>query len=212
MSKAAATMRSERQHWAAPGSAHDHLVAVLRIVLPSAVGVVAALMVFLPLTSGGDVSFVLDKNKVEVSKERLKVQSASYRGQDNKGQPFVLTAESALQKSATESLVDMQKLMAELQTPDGLAKLIAPSGKFNPVSQQMDVNGPITFAGPNNYTLISNGATVDLKTKKMQGKNGVSGTVPQGTFTADNMSADLDGRVVTLDGRARLRIAPRQAR
>ena len=205
-------MRSERQHWAAPGSAHDHLVAVLRIVLPSAVGVVAALMVFLPLTSGGDVSFVLDKNKVEVSKERLKVQSASYRGQDNKGQPFVLTAESALQKSATESLVDMQKLMAELQTPDGLAKLVAPSGKFNPVSQQMDVNGPITFAGPNNYTLNSNGATVDLKTKKMQGKNGVSGTVPQGTFTADNMSADLDGRVVTLDGRARLRIAPRQAR
>ena len=65
---------------------------MLRVVLPSAVGVVAALMVFLPLTSGGDVSFVLDKNKVEVSKERLKVEAASYRGQDDKGQPFVLTA------------------------------------------------------------------------------------------------------------------------
>ncbi|MBS0478293.1 MAG: LPS export ABC transporter periplasmic protein LptC, partial [Proteobacteria bacterium] len=110
MSDIAARIRSERQHWAAPGSAHDHLVAVLRVVLPSAVGVVAALMVFLPLTSGGDVSFVLDKNKVEVSKERLKVQSATYRGQDNKGQPFVLTAESALQKSAAEPMVDMQKL------------------------------------------------------------------------------------------------------
>jgi len=212
MSEIAAKMRSERQHWAAPGSAHDHLVAVLRVVLPSAVGVVAALMVFLPLTSGGDVSFVLDKNKVEVSKERLKVQSASYRGQDNKGQPFVLTAESALQKSAADPMVDMQKLMAELTLPDGMAKLVAPSGKFNPVTQQMDVLGPITFAGPNNYTLQSNGATVDLKTKTMNGKGGVSGTVPQGTFTADNMSADLDGRVVRLDGRARLRIAPRQAR
>jgi len=212
MSEIAAKMRSERQHWAAPGSAHDHLVAVLRVVLPAAVGVVAALMVFLPLTSGGDVSFVLDKNKVEVSKERLKVQAASYRGQDNKGQPFVLTAQSALQKSATDSLVDMQKLMAELQTPDGLAKLNAPSGTFNPVTQQMDVHGPITFAGPNNYTLNSNGAVVDLKTKTMNGKGGVSGTVPQGTFTADNMSADLDGRVVRLDGRARLRIAPRRAK
>ncbi len=212
MSEIAAKMRSERQHWAAPGSAHDHLVAVLRVVLPSAVGVVAALMVFLPLTSGGDVSFVLDKNKVEVSKERLKVQSASYRGQDNKGQPFVLTAESALQKSAADPMVDMQKLMAEMQMPDGLAKLNAPSGKFNPVTQQMDVIGPIVFAGPNNYTLNSNGATVDLKTKTMQGKGGVSGTVPQGTFTADSMSADLDGRIVRLDGRARLRIAPRRAR
>lgn len=205
-------MRSQRQQWAAPGSAHDHLVATLRIVLPSAVGVVAALMVFLPLTSGGDVSFVLDKNKVEISKERLKVQSASYRGQDDKGQPFVLTAESALQKSAAEPDVDMQKLMAELQTPDGLATLNAPSGRFNPVTQQMEVAGPITFAGPNNYTLNGNAATVDFKTKTMEGKGGVSGTVPQGTFTADTMSADLDGRVVKLDGRARLRIAPRRTK
>jgi lipopolysaccharide export system protein LptC len=212
MSDIAAKMRSERQLWAAPGSAHDHLVATLRVVLPSAVGVVAALMVFLPLTSGGDVSFVLDKNKVEISKERLKVQSASYRGQDNKGQPFVLTAASALQKSAADPIVDMQRLMAEMTLPDGLAKLVAPSGRFNPITQQMDVAGPITFAGPNNYTLESNGALVDLKTKKMTGKGGVSGTVPQGTFTADSMSADLDGRVVTLDGRARLRIAPRRAR
>ncbi len=212
MSDIAARMRSERQLWAAPGSAHDHLVAVLRVVLPSAVGVVAALMVFLPLTSGGDVSFVLDKNKVEVSKERLKVQSATYRGQDDKGQPFVLTAESAVQKSTAQPDVDMRKLMAELQMPNGLARLDAPSGRFNPVTQQMDVNGPITFAGPDNYTLQSNRATVDLKTKTMIGNGGVSGTVPQGTFTADSMSADLDARIVKLDGRARLRIAPRRAK
>ena len=212
MSKMAATMRSERQHWAAPGSAHDHLVAVLRVVLPSAVGVVAALMVFLPLTSGGDVSFVLDKNKVEVSKERLKVQAASYRGQDDKGQPFVLTAQSALQKSAAEPVVDMQRLMAKLKLPDGIATLAAPSGKFNPISQQVDVDGPITYAAPNGYSLRTNAATVDLKKKTMQASGGVSGTLPQGNFTADTMSADLDNRVVTLNGRARLRIAPRRAR
>lgn len=212
MSDVAARMRSERQHWAAPGSAHDHLVAVLRVVLPSTVGVVAALMVFLPLTSGGDISFILDKNKVEVSKERLKVESASYRGQDNKGQPFVLTAQSALQKSAADPFIDMQRLMAKMRLPDGIATLTAPSGRFNPVDQQVDVAGPISFAGPNGYSLQSTMATVDLKKKTMQGKGGVSGTVPQGTFTADGMSADLDGRVVRLDGRARLRIAPRRAR
>ena len=212
MSKMADPMKSGRQGWAAPGGQHDHLVSVLRIVLPAAVGVVAALMVFLPLTNGGDVSFVLDKNKVQTTKERLKVQAASYRGQDDKGQPFVLTAQSALQKSAAEPVVDMQRLMAKLQLPHGLATLIAPSGKFNPVSQQVDVAGPITFDGPNGYSLQSQAATVDLKKKTLQGKQGVSGTVPQGTFTADTMSADLDNRVVTLNGRARLRIAPGRAK
>jgi lipopolysaccharide export system protein LptC len=212
MSDIAVRMRSERQLWAAPGSAHDHLVAVLRIVLPAAVGVVAAMMVFLPLTSGGEVSFVLDRNKVEVSKERLKVQAASYRGQDNKGQPFVLTAQSAVQKSAADPIVDMERLMAEMRLPNGLAKLAAPSGRFNPLTQQVDVAGPITFDGPNGYSLKSNAATVDLKKKTMEGKGGVSGTVPQGTFTADSMSADLDNRVVRLDGRARLQIAPGRAK
>ncbi|THD36058.1 MAG: LPS export ABC transporter periplasmic protein LptC [Sphingomonas sp.] len=212
MSKLAARKRSERQHWAAPGSAHDHLVAVLRVVLPSAVGVVAALMVFLPLTSGGDVSFVLDKNKVEVSKERLKVEAANYRGQDDKGRPFVLTAQSALQKSAAEPIVDMQQLEAKMQLPNGLATLQAPSGKFNPINQQVEVAGPITFAGPNGYSLQGNAATVDMKKKTMMGSNGVSGTVPQGTFTADSMTADLDNRSVSLNGHARLRIMPRRAK
>lgn len=212
MSELAATMRSARQQWAAPGSAHDSLVAVLRVVLPSTVGVVAALMVFLPLTGGGDVSFVLDKNKVEVSKERLRVQSATYRGQDDKGQPFILSAESALQKSLADPLIEMQKLSAQMELTDGPATLDAPSGKFNPNTQQVDVSGPINFAGPKGYTLRSDTATLDLKKKTMTGNGGVTGTLPQGTFSGDRMSADLDNRIVRLDGRARLRITPRRAR
>ncbi|MES2096427.1 MAG: LPS export ABC transporter periplasmic protein LptC [Pseudomonadota bacterium] len=212
MSELAVSMRSARHQWAAPGSAHDSLVAVLRVVLPSAVGVVAAMMVFLPLTSTGDVSFVLDKNKVEISKERLRVQSATYRGQDDKGQPFMLSAESALQKSIADPVIEMQKLSAQMQLTDGLATLDAPSGKFNPNTQQVDVSGPINFVGPKGYTLRSDTATLDLKKKSMTGNGGVTGTLPQGTFSGDRMSADLDNRVVRLDGRARLRITPRRAR
>lgn len=195
-------MRSERQRWAAPGSGHDSLIAILRVVLPSAVGVVAAMMVFLPLTAGGDVSFVLDRNKVEVTKERLRVQSATYRGQDNKGQPFTLTAGSAVQKSAAEPIVDIDRMMADIQLADGPGKLTAPSGRFNLNSQQVEVNGPIAFDGPKGYTLQTQGATVDLKQKTMQGTGGVTGTLPQGNFKADSMNADLDNRIVRLNGRA----------
>lgn len=212
MSDLARQTRSRRRDWASPGSGHDHLVATLRIVLPAAVGVVAAMMVFLPLTGGREVSFVLDKKKVEVSKQRLTVRSASYRGQDNKGQPFLLTAESALQKSAEQPIVDMQKLTAQLQLSDGPATLQAPGGRFSPSSQQVDIDGPIVFAGPAGYDLHTNAARLDLKTKTMQGQGGVTGTVPQGTFSADTMHADLDNRSVSLDGHARLRIVPRRAR
>lgn len=212
MSDIAATNRSQRRLWAAPGSGHDSLVAILRVILPSAVGVVAAMMVFLPLTAGGDVSFVLDRNKVDVSKERLRVQSASYRGQDNKGQPFLISAESALQKSAAEPIVNIEKLSGKITLTDGPAAIVAPNGQFDPRTNVITVPGAITFNGPRGYNLQGNGATVDLKKQVMTGQGGVSGTLPQGSFTADRMSADLENRIVKLDGRARLRFAPGRAR
>src|SRR3569623_2538396 len=95
---------------------------------------------------------------VEGAKDRLKVQAASYRGQDNKGQPCVLTAQSAVQKSAAEPIVDMRQLMAEMRLPNGLAKLQAPRGRINPLTQQVDVAGPLTFDGPNGYRLKSSAA------------------------------------------------------
>ena len=102
MPDVARRQRSARQVWAAPGSSHDRLVRFLQWALPSSVGVLAAFLVLAPLYAGGDVSFVLDKNKVEVAHERLKIQSAQYRGEDGKGQPFTLSAQSAVQKSSAE--------------------------------------------------------------------------------------------------------------
>ena len=212
MSDVALRMRSERQRWAAPGSGHDSLIAILRIVLPSAVGVVAALMVFLPLTAGGDVSFVLDRNKVEITKERLRVQTATYRGQDDKGHPFTLTAQSAVQKNAAEPIVEIDKVMADMLLTDGPGKIQAPKGNYNLDKQQMDVTGPIIFTGPKGYSLLSTGATVDLKKRTMQGTGGVSGTLPQGDFKADTMNADLENRVVRLNGRATLRFSSAKAK
>ena len=76
MPDTAPQVRSAREKWAAPGSRHDRLVAVMRVVLPTAIGILSAFLVMAPLTAAGDVSFVLDKNKVEVATERLKIQAA----------------------------------------------------------------------------------------------------------------------------------------
>ena len=212
MSEIAAEVRSERKRWAAPGSAHDRLIAILRIVLPAAVGVVAAMMVFLPLTSGGDVSFVLDKNKVEVAKERLRVQSATYRGEDDKGQPFVLDAASAVQKSTVEPLVHLNDLAAKIQLKDGPATIAAPTGQYDMDKQQVAIDGPITVNGPDGYQLKTDTATLNLKTRIMTGNGGINGVSRQGTFSADTMTADLENRIVKLNGGVHLRLTPRRAR
>lgn len=212
MPDAALPPRSERQHRARPGSAHDRVVALANWTLPVAIGVLAAFLVMAPLTMGGDASFVLDKNKVDVAQERMKIQQARYRGSDAKGQPFTLAAGSAVQKSSAEPVVRLSDLAAALRLSDGPARLTAPSGRYDMDSEQVDVDGPIALRGPNNYTLDTQDATVDLKTRRLQSAGAVTGTVRQGNFSADRLRADLESRTVTLDGNARLRIVPKGTR
>ncbi|KQT34931.1 LPS export ABC transporter periplasmic protein LptC [Sphingomonas sp. Leaf412] len=208
MSDLAVRVRSQRQTWALPGGAHDRVIRAANNLLPVAIGVLAAFLVMAPLTMGGDSSFVLDKNKVDVASERLKVQAAQYRGTDDKGQAFRLNAGSALQKSSAEPIVRLRELAAQLELADGPARLTAPGGRYDMDSEQVNVDGPIALRAPDNYTLDTSDATVDLKTNRLQSNGDVRGTVRQGTFRADRLDADLDSRTVTLRGNARLRIDP----
>ena len=212
MSDAIALTRTPRQIWAAPGSSHDRLIGALRLFLPLLIGALSAFVVFMPLFSGGDVSFVLDKNKVEVAKERMRTQAATYRGEDGKGQPFIMTAGSAVQKSSAEPIVHVNELAAQLQLADGPAKVTAPHGAYDMRSEQVSIDGPVRVMATGGYTLDTNNATLDLKTRHMRSSGAVTGTVPQGQFSANQLSADLDNHVVTLDGNARLRIVPRRTK
>ena len=206
---APAGARSSRQRWAAPGGRHDRFVALLNTALPVGIGVLAAFLVMAPLTASNEVSFVLDKNKVEVAKERMKLQAATYRGQDDKGQAFALNAGSAVQQSSSVPVVQINGMTADLDLDDGPATLRANRGRYDLNTEQMKVDGPIAFRGPNNYRLDTSDATIDLKSKSMNSQGKVTGTVPQGNFSANTLNADLEGRVVRLSGNARLRIVPR---
>lgn len=208
----AAIHRTPRQLWALPGGRHDKLMALLSFLLPVAVGVLAAFLVMAPIYTSGDVSFVLDKNKVEVAKERMKIQAAQYRGQDAKGQAFTLNAGSAVQRSSADPVVELRTLDARLDLADGPAQLVANQGRYDMDTERVHVDGPIRFTGPDGYNLNTRDATVDLKARRLQSGGAVDGTVRQGTFTANRLHADLEARTVTLDGNARLRIRPRGPR
>lgn len=188
------------------------MVGISRVVLPVGIGVLAAFLVMAPLTMGGDVSFVLDKNKVEVARERMRLSDTVYRGSDAKGQPFALRAGSAVQNSATDPVVRMRDLAAELKMADGLATLKAGQGRYDMRSDQVAIDGPIAFRTSDGYALDTRDATLDLKGRQMTSTGTVTGRMPIGTFSANTMRADLDARTVTLQGRARLRIVQNGAR
>ena len=119
MSEAATREREFRQHWAVPGSNHDRLIRFAKVALPSAVGVLIAFLALAPLDKEGDVSFILDKTKVDNAPERMRVESARYVGQDNRGQKFEISAASAIQHRSDVPVVDINGMLARLSLAAG---------------------------------------------------------------------------------------------
>ena len=234
MSEAASDQRAAQEHWAEPGSRHDAFVKLLKVALPSAVGVLAAFLLMAPLTKKQEVSFILDKNEVESAPERMRIEAASYQGKDNKGQPFVIRADRAVQRSSDEPVVDIMGMFARLGLANGAATIRANQGRYNLDRQQVQVLGPVRVSGPEGEQLLTRDVLVDLKSRTVSGgagvgsgregelaagglagdlrsqqlglSGGVSGRIELGEFQAGRVRADLGARTVVLDGGARLKI------
>ena len=205
-------LRSRRQRFAQPGGSHDRLVRFLARALPMAVGVVAALMVITPLSPRGEISFLLDRNEVALITERLRVDNALYRGQDEQGRPFSLTAGEAVQKSSVEGIVRMDDLVARLLMTEGPARVEAPGGQYDINEEVVAVNGTMRMEAADGYSMRASGVSLDLRNKTLEGAGGVEGAIPAGTFRANRLDADLDERRITLSGNARLRMEPGKLR
>ena len=206
MSEAADRGRAARQHWAVPGSQHDRLIRFAKIGLPSAVGVLIAFLALAPLDKRSDVSFILDKNKVENAPERMRVDVARYTGEDDKGRPFLIVARSAIQRKSDMPIVDIQGMLAKLSLSEGPVQLMANLAHYNLDDQMVQVVGPIQATGPQGYRLNTSDVTVNLKQRQITGSGGVHGQMKLGQFTAGRLQADLGERTVTLDQGARLKI------
>src|SRR5690606_1321205 len=155
------------------------------------IGVVAALMVITPLSPRGEVSFLLDRNEVAMIDERLRVDNAMYRGQDDKGRPFSLTAGEAVQRSSAEGIVRMNDLVARIALPEGPARLGAQAGAYDIDEEVVSVFGPVRLTAADGYRMVARGVSVDLAAKRMVGRGGVEGEIPAGTFSADRLIADM---------------------
>ena len=205
MSAQADLERNYRQRWALPGGRHDRLIRAMRVVLPSIIGLLVAILAFSPFTGQQELSFVLNKDEVNLSRERLRVVEALYRGEDSKGRPFSLRAGSAVQKTSAQPVLDMTSLSGRISLQDGPASIIAQRGSYDLGKETMRVTGPLAVES-SGYDMVASNVELSLKDRTMQSFGPVSGRTKVGTFHAGRLRADLDTRIIRLDGGVRLRI------
>lgn len=201
-------IRTRRRGFAAPGGFHDRLVHFLARALPALVGGLLAVMIIAPISPRGEISFLLDRRKVAVLNDRMQVSSAMYRGQDDDGRNFSITAGSAVQRSKAQPLIQLDQLTARIMLDDGPALLTAGKGNYDFGKEIVDIVGPINFQTSDGYRMTATNVDIDLGRKLLKSRGPVEGRIPAGTFSADRIRADLSERTVMLDGNARLRMVP----
>jgi lipopolysaccharide export system protein LptC len=206
MSEAAQRKHDALHHWAEPGSRHDRVVAAAKWGLPVLAVAVGVVLAIAPFEHKREVSFILDKKKVDEANERMWVESARYRGEDNLGRGFAITANRAIQPSSEQPLVLIQGMAARLDLASGPLNIAANRGRYDLDKQQVAVVGPVRVAGPDGYRLDTRDVVVDLKTRQIASSGPVEGAMKLGQFQANRLSADLGSRSVALTGGARLKI------
>ena len=206
MAEADAPLRTEKPRWAEPGSGHDRLVRWSKIALPSAAGVLLAILAVAPLQKKGDVSFILDKKKVQSAPESMRVEAPRYTGTDQKGEPFVMTANRAVQPNSSTPLVDIQGMFARLEQARGPLVIAAHQGRYNVDTQRVAIDGPVHVTGSDGFKLSSSNVLVDLKKQQLATQAPAEGATNLGQFRANRMKADLTTHTVVLEGGARLKI------
>ena len=206
MSELAERERLAKRGWAAPGRSHDKVIAVLKLALPAAIGVLLAFLAFSPLEEKQEVSFLLDKNKVEHAEERMRVESAQYRGQDSRGRPFLLSARQALQQTSAVPIVNVRDMSAQILLEDGPARIVARQAQYDMTTDKVAVQGPILLTAADGYRLATRDVVVDLRQRNLASRGPVSGRMPLGQFTAGRLEVDLPQRRAVLSNRARVHI------
>ena len=206
MSEAARRERAVKRHWAEPGSRHDLFVRATKVVLPILIIGLLVVLAIAPFDKRGDVSFILDKNKVDAAQERMRVEAARYTGTDDKGQKFAIHADRAIQPTSDRPIVDIQGMRARLDLERGPLSIVALNGRYNLDQQKVAIDGPVRVAGADGYRLETRDVGIDLKQRKLASRGKVAGDMRLGHFEAGGMTADLGTRKVVLTDGVRLNI------
>ncbi|RME66886.1 MAG: hypothetical protein D6782_03560, partial [Alphaproteobacteria bacterium] len=174
-----------RSHHPAPaiGGAYDRFVAAMRLFLPACAFALLAVTVGWLVFNPQESSFVLSRERVDISSERLRMEKPRYFGVDRSNRPFVVEARSALQESGETEIVSLAGIEANMELADGTKVMArANRGVFFMSAKRLALVGDVDVDASNGYRLHTADAELDLGTHIATGNRPVVGSGPLGRF------------------------------
>lgn len=191
------------------------LVRRLRLALPALAVVLVVGLLLNTRDTGEDDAFLDDFANLEATPEELTMASPRFAGVDDKGFPYEVTAEAALQSPGVQEVVELVKPKAVTKGRDESTVVSADKGVFQSQSKVLELTERVRLQhqiGADTYQLRTNAATVSIDEETVHSRGAVEGEGEGGTLRADSMRAYNDQGRVVFEGNVSMRIYPDKAK
>lgn len=184
---------------------YTQFVGVMKRALPvAAFAVIAAVLAFF-FVARQPSKFSMTYEKLGSIENDLAMIKPRLTGADANGNPFVITADAAIQDAKNPKRAKLHKIEADLtMDKNGWVNANAADGVVDMKAGSLEMGGGIDVFSDAGYALHSQAASVDLNKGIVHGHSEVTGQGPMGTMRADQFHYDRDSHQLTLDGHVKM--------
>jgi lipopolysaccharide export system protein LptC len=188
---------------------YSHFVHLMKRALPiAAAAILAAVVVYSLLPRASDRVAIQAKTTGTIEND-LAMIKPKLTGTDDDGNPYVITAEIAIQDIADIHRVHLQTVEADMTTKDGhWMNATAVRGFFDMDKGMLNLTDGIAFYSDSGYELHTSTLDVEMKKGLYHGRNPVTGHGPFGAMSGDRFEFDRLKQFLHVMGHVHTTILP----
>jgi len=197
---------SDTQDRSAGMSTHGYtkLVRFLKLALPIIAVAIIAIIFTWPKMQAPDLPEP-SENLVTANIEKNELIQPHFESQDDKNQPFTITAQRATQNVRNPDVVNLDKPMADMHLNSGSWLAIeAQSGQYRQKAESLLLEGDVKVFHDGGYEIKSDTLSINIKSRKAWSDKPVTGHGPEGTIDASGMQVDTADKSIVFTGPAKL--------
>ena len=192
---------------------YSRFVGFMKRVLPIAALAIVAAVVAYSVAPRHQERVSLSYQRIGTLRNDLAMIKPRLTGTDAKGNPFVITAEAAIQDPANRHRATLKQVQADVQLQgERWLNASADTGLFDMDAGTLKLSGGIALYTDSGYELHTRSADADLKNNIFQGHEKVAGHGPLGSLSADRFRVDRLKKHMTLNGHVRGVMYPNKAK
>jgi lipopolysaccharide export system protein LptC len=180
---------------------YSRFVTVMKRVLPFSAAILILAIIAYSLVPRQSDKFKLTSENVGVIQNDLAMIKPRLTGADRKGNPFVITADMAIQDGANVRRATLKNVQADLTMDNSRwMNATAVQGFVDMDKGTLALTGGIAVFSDDGYEIHTARADVDLRKGIMTGPSRVTGHGPSGSLQADTFELDRKTQQLVLAG------------